>query len=139
MSEQKAPRRRLTKAELVAKLTEKIEFAIRNGATPEQALDALTVKQYDFLIDNGFNPDSLTLTAEQQEAVKQLVKAGRPKFPNGYSKKYPEAKQALFQGIIAHLTAQGAEIIPREKENFRDLDFTIEGKHYRIVLSSPRK
>jgi beta-galactosidase GanA len=137
MTEQKAPRRP-SKKEHAARLLEIIDKAMKAGATAEEAIEQLTVKQYDFLIEYGVNLDSLLLTAEQQTAIKEITKAPRKLSPNGYNKKYPQSKQELYSTIVEHLTAQGATIEPREKQNYRDLDFTLAGVKYKIVLSNPR-
>lgn len=138
MDEKKAPRRPQTKKERVAYLLNLLEKWQREGATPEEAIEKLTIKQYDFLIDADVNLDNLTLTTEQQKAIKEITKAPRRLSPNGYNKKYPQSKQELYTSIVEHLKAQGATIEPREKQNFRDLDFTLAGVKYKIVLSNPR-
>ena len=96
------PRRRATKAELRDILLNKLNSWVEQGDTPEQAIERLTLRQYDF------------------------------------HKKYPQAKQDLYNGLVEYLTAQGAEIIPLERQNFRDLEFTLAGTKYKIVLSNPR-
>lgn len=131
--------RRPNKKELRDILLKKLDDWIKAGDTPEEAVGKLSVRQYDFLIDQNVDLDNLLLTTEQQSAIKQMRSAGRTVKPGGYNKKYPEPKQNLFMGIVEHITAQGAEIIPKEKENFRDLDFILNGTHYKIVLSNPRK
>ena len=135
--EQKQPRRQ-SKKDLANALLARLEQWQKDGCTAEEAIEKLTLKQYDFLIDYGVNLDSLILTAEQQKAVDVMKKSPRPLFANGYTKKYPQDKQDLFQKLVECVTANGAEIAPREKQNFRDLDFTINGTAYKIVLSQPR-
>ena len=65
MDEKKAPRKRLTKAELTEVLLKKVNDWIEGGDSPEDAVGRLTDKQYDFLIDQGVDFDSLLLTPEQ--------------------------------------------------------------------------
>ena len=81
-----------------------------------------------------------TLTPEQLKNAQSIMgkQAGRRKGMK-YNKKYPKSKQDLFNGIVEYLQGQGAEIMPAERQNFRDLDFTLNGVHYKIVLSNPRK
>ncbi len=110
----------------------------REGDTPEEALERLSVKQYDILIDAGVNFDNLILTPEEQKAIQEITRAPRPNFPNGYAKRYPESKQALYGSLVEHLKEQGAVIQERPKQNYRDLDFTIGDTLYKIVLSNPR-
>ena len=138
--EQKAPRRRMTKAQLTETLLKKYQQWIDEGATPQEAIEKFTPRQYDFLIDQDIDFDNIMLTTEQQKAAAEILKsqAGRRKGMK-YNKKYPQSKQDLYNGIVEHLTSQGAEIMPAERCNFRDLDFTLNGVHYRIVLSNPRK
>lgn len=140
MEERKAPRKRLTKAELVDVLVKKVNDWIAEGIDPEEAVGRLTDKQYDFLIDQGVNLDELLLTPEQLKARQSIMasQAGRRKGMK-YNKKYPQAKQDLYNGLVTHLLTQGADIIPAERCNFRDLDFTLNGTKYRIVLSNPRQ
>ena len=132
----KVPRRPSAK-ELEKILLAKIDKWISEGDTPEEALEKLTVRQYDFLIDRDVNLDNLTMTTEQQQAVKAVMRSARPSGLQ-YKKKYPESKQELYNGLVDFVKSQGGEIHEREKINFRDLDFTINGVHHRIVLSNPR-
>jgi hypothetical protein len=140
MDEKKAPRKRLTKAELTEVLLKKVNDWIEGGDSPEDAVGKLTDKQYDFLIDQGVDFDSLLLSPEQLKNAQSIMgkQAGRRKGMK-YNKKYPKSKQDLFNGIVEYLQGQGAEIMPAERQNFRDLDFTLNGVHYKIVLSNPRK
>lgn len=140
MDEKKAPRKRLTKSELVDVLVKKVNDWIAEGIDAEEAVGRLTDKQYDFLIDQGVNLDELLLTPEQLNARQSIManQAGRRKGMK-YNKKYPKSKQDLFNGLVEYLTDQGAEILPAERCNFRDLDFMLNGVKYRIVLSNPRK
>ena len=134
----KAPRRQ-SKQDLCNALLRKLDEWMKAGDTAEEAVEKLSIRQYDFLVDYGIDLDNLLLTPEQLEAVKEVKKASRTCKPGGYNKKYPQAKQDLYNSLVEFIKAQGAEIIPREKQNYRDLDFTIQGTAYRIVLSNPRK
>ena len=134
----KVPRRQ-SKKDLADALLKKLDGWMKDGDTAEEAVERLSIRQYDFLVDYGIDLDNLLLTPEQMEAVKEVKKATRTCKPGGYNKKYPQPKQNLFMGIVDHIKSIGGEIIPKEKENFRDLDFTLDGTHYKIVLSNPRK
>ena len=114
-----------------------IEKHIKSGLTPQEAIEKLTLKQYDFLVDNDVNVDEYLLTKEQLQNVKNAKKVHRGLSPNGYNKKYPPAKIALYNNIKQLIETLGGNIMPREKENYRDLDFSINGTNYRIVLSNP--
>lgn len=138
MNETKAVRRP-SKADRKTELLKRLDQWIKGGDTPEQAIEKLTPAQYDFLIDCDVNLDDLLLSPEQQKAAKAVMKAPRTCKPGGYNKKYPQAKQDLYNALVEFVQEHGGEIQPREKANFRDLDFTIQGTAYRIVLSNPRK
>jgi len=110
----------------------------KDGLSGEEAVEKLSIQQYDFLVDYGVNLDNLLLTPEQLKAASEVKRVKRAPSPNGYNKKYPKEKQELYGSICKHLEDLGAEIIPRDKQNYRDLDFTLNGTKYRIVLSNPR-
>jgi len=133
----KMPRRQ-SKKDLANALLKKLDEWQKNGDTVEEALEKLTMKQYDFLIDYGINLDDLILTNEQQKAVKAITKTPRKLKEGGYNKKYPKTKIELYTQLKDFITSLNGQIIPREKENYRDLDFTIENIAYKIVLSNPR-
>lgn len=137
--EQKKQPRRQSKADLTKALLARLDQWMKEGDSPEEAVGKLSQRQYDFLIDQDIDLDNMLLTTEQLQAVKEVKKATRTVKEGGYNKRYPQAKQDLFNGLVAHLTAQGATIHPKEKENYRDLDFTLNDTHYKIVLSNPRK
>lgn len=130
--------RRSCKQDRINALLAKFEEWMKQGDTAEEALARFTPAQYDFLVDNDIDFDSLILTPEQQKAAKAVTKAQRTVKPGGYNKKYPQEKQDLYNSIMAHIQSMGAEVTPRAKPNFRDLDFTFQGTVYRIVLSNPR-
>lgn len=132
------PRRRATKAELRDILLNKLNSWVEQGDTPEQAIERLTLRQYDFLVEQGVDLDNFILTPEQQKAAGEILKTQAGRKRGAYNKKYPQAKQDLYNGLVEYLTAQGAEIIPLERQNFRDLEFTLTGTKYKIVLSNPR-
>ena len=137
MDEKKIPRRQ-SKQDLENALLKKLDEWIKSGDTPEQALEKLSMRQYDFLIERDVNLDNLILTTEQRAAIRAITKASRTCKPGGYDKKYPQAKRELYQNMVEFITAQGAEVVPRDKQNYRDLDFTLNGTVYKIVLSNPR-
>lgn len=130
--------RRSSKEERKAALLAQFDKWLKAGDTVEEAIERFTPAQYDFLIDCDVDFDALLLTPEQQKAIKAVTKAPRTVKPGGYNKKYPQAKQDLYNGILAYVQSLGAEVTPRAKPNYRDLDFTIQGTAYRIVLSNPR-
>lgn len=132
------PRRRATKAELRDILLNKLNSWVEQGDTPEQAIERLTLRQYDFLVEQGVDLDNFILTPEQQKAAGEILKTQAGRKRGQYNKKYPQAKQDLYNGLVEYLTVQGAEIIPLERQNFRDLEFILAGTKYKIVLSNPR-
>lgn len=133
---------RPSKKERAEKLFAKLEKEIAEGKTLEQAMESLTPAQYDFLCDDDFADrlDSLTTTKEQRDATRAMRQIGRESGkPRGhYNKKYSDEKQAIFAALVETVQELGGEIVPRERENFRDLDFHLSGKHYKIVFSNPR-
>lgn len=129
---------RLTKTQLVDVLLKKVEGWIASGVPPSEAVGKLTIRQYDFLIDQNVDLDKYLLTDEQKKNIRAVTRAPRSCSPNGYNKKYPQSKQDLYTALADFVRSQGAEIAEREKQNFRDLDFTIQGVKYKIVLSNPR-
>lgn len=140
MTENTSKARNPSKREWAEQLVTKLRDKINAGATPEEALESLTLRQYDFLIDYGVDLDHLILTPEQQQSVSELMKkqAGRQTFPDGYDKKYPKHKIDLYTALADFLIERGAEIIPRAKPNYRDLDFVLGDTRYKVVLSLPR-
>ena len=138
--QQKQPRRRMTKTEYKTYLMNLMQKWIREeNITAKQALERLTVKQFDFLVESGIDTDKIMLTAEQLKDVTATKRAQRRLSPNGYNKRYPPDKQHLFHELENLVISQGAIIEPREKENFGRIDFTWKDKKYRIVLSNPKK
>lgn len=139
MDEVKKIPRRTSKQDRIDILLGQLDKWIKDGVTPYEAVSRLTEKQYDFLIDCDINLDDFVLTKEQQKVVKQVTKCKRPLFANGYDKKYPKEKQNLYFAICNNLQFLGATIAPKEKENYRDIDFMLGGEPYKLVLSKPRK
>lgn len=139
IDEKKIPRRQ-SKKDLAEALLKKLDDWITAGDTVDEAIEKLSVRQYDFLAgyQNGEHLDNLMLTTEQRTAIKTITKSPRIVKPGGYNKKYPQSKQELYNNLVAFIEAQGAEIIPREKNNYRDLDFTLNGTLHKIVLSNSR-
>lgn len=140
--QQKKVVRRPSKAERANILFAKLEKAIADGKTPDEAMEMLTEAQYDFLCSDEFAErlDRLTTTTEQREATRKMRQigreAGKPRGP--YNKKYSDEKQMIFSALCETVTSLGGEIVQKERENFRDLDFHLNGKHYRVVFSNPR-
>lgn len=136
-SKQKRP----SKKEWANSLLKKLQAALDSGKSGEEALETLTERQYDFLIDYGIDLDEIILSPEQRRNIGELMKkgAGRPTFPNGYNKKYPPAKRAFFNKLTNFIIEQGGEIRDRPKCNYRDIEFDLDGVFYRIVYSAPTK
>lgn len=127
--------KKLRKEEILTSLYNMID----SGKSPEQAFESIPLDDYDFLVDTGFDTDQLLLTAEQRKAAQEVKAVKRGLSPNGYNKKYPIEKQNLYNSVLEHIASIGGIVIPREKQNYRDLDFTLNGKKYKIVISEPRK
>lgn len=126
---------KLKKEEILASLYNMID----GGKSPVEAVESIPLEDYDFLVDTGFDTDQLLLTAEQRKAAQEVKAVKRGLSPNGYNKKYPKEKQNLYNSVLEHIVGIGGVVIPREKENYRDLDFTLNNKKYKIVVSEPRK
>lgn len=129
---------KLDKKEYISSLLAKVKAAQNTGKTLEEAIEsALTLKQYDFLIDNDINIDEELLTVEQKAFVRELRRSPRPLFKDGYNKRYPEEKRNLYENIACYLETLG--YTAERQKNFRDL-FIIgqEGKKYNVVLIEPR-
>lgn len=134
--------RRPSKHDRATELLTKVQAEISAGKSIDEALEVLTLAQYDFLCDYlGDELDKVILSPEQQSNIREMMKkgVGRPLFPNGYEKKYPKFKRDFHAKLVALIVAEGGEIIPREKENYRDIDFIMDGIHQRIVYSVPTK
>ena len=127
-----------TKDDRARILLNQLNSWIAEGLSGEDAIAKLSINQYDFLIDYGVNLDDMLLSKEQQQNIHEVKKVRRSPSPQGYNKKYPEQKQQLYNHIVEAVKSFGGEIIPREKQNFRDLDFNVNGTKYKIVLSNPR-
>lgn len=144
MSDPQTPRKappRQSKEQLAKILVSKCKEYMAQGCTPDEALEKLSMRQYDFLCDykDGAYLDQIRPeTAEEKAARSAMADGGRTVRSGGYNKKYPEPKKNLYTSLVQHIQAMGGEIHPKAKENFRDLDFTLDGTHYRIVLSAPR-
>lgn len=139
MENKPKPPRRQSKEDLKKALLARLDAWINEGNTPMQAVERLSQKQFDFLADcEDVDLDNYTMTQAQRDAVKEIQRAPRPTFPNGYTKRYPQDKKDLYNQIMEFLVSRGASVDEREKQNFRDMDFTINGKKYKIVLSEPR-
>lgn len=132
---------RQSKKDLAENLVRIVQKHIATGMSVDDALEKLSIRQYDFLCDyqDGVYLDKLIPETEEAKAVRRTMsQADRRVREGGYNKKYPEPKQRIFAGLVDYVRDIGGEIQPKAKENFRDLDFTLEGVHYRIVFSNPR-
>lgn len=132
-----------SKREHMAILLKRVKDALDAGVPPEEAISepVLTRDQYDALIDYGVDLDELILSPEQQKTISELMTkaVGRPKFPAGYDKQYPPAKREFFRKLTEFIIAEGGEIRPRPKCNYRNIEFDLGGKYYEIVFSFPPK
>lgn len=136
----KAPRRQ-SKEDMAKSIVRIAQGYIAQGLSPDEAIEKLSVRQYDFLCDykEGAYLDQIRPETAEEKAVRsEMAKADRKARTGGYNKKYPEPKKNLFMSLVEHVQSLGAEVQPKDKENFRDLDFTLDGVHYKIVLSNPR-
>jgi len=131
-------KRPMTKQQRIEYLLNCINKWVNEGLSTEEAVAKLTIKQYDFLIDNDIDLDALVLTPQQLKVAKAVRKMPRPNFPNGYNKKYPESKQEIFNNLVNFLKTQADEVELPEKINYRDVSFTVNNVNYHIVLSQPR-
>lgn len=132
---------RQSKEDLANALVRIVQKHMADGLTVDEALEKLSMRQYDFLVDykDGVYLDKLKPETAEEKAVRQsMTRADRKTREGGYNKKYPETKQTIYKGLCEFVRSIGGEIQPKPKENFRDLDFTLEGVHYRIVFSNPR-
>ena len=127
-----------SKKDLAAALLQKLEEWQKQGMTAEQAVEKLSIKQYDFLVDYGIDMDKFVLTPEQIKAVHIVKKRERSTSPNGYNKIYPQDKINLYETICQFLETQGFSLEKPTKPNYRDLILSKDGKTYKIVLSVPR-
>ena len=120
------------------KIYDGIVKQVAEGADIDELLSKLPLEVYDKIIDADFNFDNLQFTGEQLKGIKQTSRAPRPTGLR-YNKKYPQDKQDLYNSIIQLLTKQGAIIEPPERQNYGRIDFTLQGKKFRIVISNPTK
>ena len=130
--------KQMSKAEYVDFLKKKLLDEKAKGVPPEKCLEILTDKQYDVLADYDDFLDVFTANKPLNASNVGGEKRQRRLSPDGYNKIYPQDKIDLFNAICSFLNEKGATIIPKQKENYRDLDFNLNGKHYKIVLSNPR-
>ena len=139
MDEQKVPRR-ASKTEHREKLLQQVSDWIASGISPEVAIyEKLTPRQYDTLIDAGVNFDCYLLTAEQQNAQREVRRMDRTPREGGYNKKYPAEKKVIYEALTQTVIAQGAKVLPLKKDNYRDLIFDLDGERYQIVFSKGGK
>lgn len=132
---------RQSKEDLANALVRIVQAHMAKGLSVDDALGKLSMRQYDFLCDykDGVYLENLRPETAEEKAVRQEMSyAGRRTREGGYNKKYPEPKKNIYAGLVEFVQSIGGTIQPKEKENFRDLDFTLDGKHYRIVFSNPR-
>lgn len=139
---EKSPRRKLSVAEYGKLLMDKVHKELENGLSADKAIEkALTPTQYDWLIDHDFDLDNIILSKEQLDNVKALSRKSHTRrlSPEGYNKKYPKEKQALYELVKTAIEENGGLVTCPEKANFRDMEIDWQGNKYKIVLSQPRK
>lgn len=132
---------RQSKQDLAENLVRIVRRHMETGLTVDEALEKLSMRQYDFLCDykDGEYLDQLRPETAEEKAVRQsMTKADRKTREGGYNKKYPEPKKNIYTALVQFVRDMGGEVHPKAKENFRDIDFTLDGTHYRIVFSNPR-
>lgn len=134
--EKKIPQR-ASKKDRLNSILKAVEKWQKEGTKNEEIAEKLTPQQWDFLVDNDIEIDDLILSASQKKVINDIKKSPRP-VGLVYNKKYPQEKQNLYNSIAEMLKNKGAKIDNREKQNYRDLDFTLDGIRYKIVLSTPR-
>lgn len=142
-SEERIPRR-ASKKDQAKRYFEELQKALAKGDTVEYVLEhRIPPDKYDLIVDYfGEELDALTLSAEQKDAIASVKRdaAGRPTFPNGYKKPYSDKfRVQAYDAIIAALQEIDAEIVPRDKVNYRDIHFILNGSDYDITLSKRRK
>lgn len=136
----RAPQRQ-SKKDLAENLVRIVRKHMAEGLTADEALEKLSVRQYDFLCDykDGVYLENLIPETAEQKAVRaSMLRADKKVREGGYNKKYPEPKKNIYMSLVEHVKSLGGEVQAKEKENFRDLDFVLDGVHYRIVFSNPR-
>ena len=114
------------------------------NCTREEAIDVI---QEDEIIDKMKDTDVQNdLTEEQKKASKKARQADRKKTVYNFDtskreKKIDPTKQGLIRDLVEFLAAQGwAEEADIEVTNDqRQIDFKVQDKRYRLVLSAPRK
>lgn len=138
----KQPRRKMSVAEYGKLLMDRVHKELANGLSADKAIEkALTPSQYDWLVDHDFDLDSILLSKEQLDNAKTVVKQAHTRrlSPEGYNKKYPKEKQALYELIKNAIEENGGTVTCPEKANYRDMAIEWQGGKYKIVLSQPRK
>lgn len=107
--------------------------------TEEEALEMLAD---DDAIDHG--EKLFELTAEQQKVSKAARSVDRKPAEAGTAKqkrerKADQTKRDLIATIEAALVSVADEAVIEVTNIERQLDFTVEGRRFRVVLSAPRK
>ena len=113
------------------------DIMIKLDCTEEEALEVLAM---DDEIDHGADP--FKLTAEQEKVSKAARSVDRkpadPGAKNKRTRKEDPTKRHLVDMIRVLLEGYGAEDMTVTNIE-RQLDFTVEGRKFRVVLSAPRK
>ena len=107
--------------------------------TEEEALEILAD---DDAIDHG--EKLFELTAEQQKVSKAARSVDRKPAKAGAAKqkrerKADQTKRDLITAIAATLLDFGTEVAMEITNIERQIDFEIDGRRFRVVLSAPRK
>ena len=89
----------------------------------------------DEAIDHG--ADLFPLTPDQEKASKQARSTGTRAYTFTQRKRKPDTdKRELIEWLARWLTATDGDLTITNPE--RQIDFTYNGRHFRIVLSAPR-
>ncbi len=120
------------------KILSAVNSNIETGMSAEQAIEKLSIEQYDFLIDNNINLDEMLLTSEQIETANKIVRSPRPVGLSYTKRNHTPALKEVYETITKAVKNLGVEEI-QQSSNLRDLSFTKGGVKYKVVLSRPRK
>ena len=113
------------------------EMMIALDCTEEEALEVLAM---DEEIDHGADPFKLTPEQEKVSKAARSVdrKPANPGTKNKRTRKEDPTKQHLVSMIRVLLEGAGAEDMTVTNPE-RQLDFAVDGRRFRVVLSAPRK
>ena len=101
--------------------------------TREEAIEMLTE---DEAIDHGANPHPLT--AEQEKASKKARSTGTRTYTFTKRERKPDNDKRVLIQMILNALENDADKKPTIMNPERQIDFTYNSRHFRIVLSAPR-